>query len=327
MTPTSTSQRPTRPAAADTLVVPHQVWKGKLDWRVLLDWLRDDKLISADDGERVVRRFGAGSSSQHPLVRLGAAGSAARRHTTDAGHRGPDRMAGAALQDALPAHRPAEGRCRPRRRCHVGALRREPLRAAGADEQRRGGDRHQRALRSGLGDRDRGAHAARRQAGAGQPAGRAQVHHRVLCAGQIGARGAEERRGLARGQLRAAGRTGQDRQAAGRQRPGRGAGGRLAVAVRLRPARQRHPPGAAARHGRHPLPHRRRAAHGVPGAAGRDERDDLAHQAARPHGRGRAPPPARTGASRPSARTRWTRSAPRSRCGCRRCPRPSARSW
>ena len=201
-------------------------------------------------------------------------------------------MAGAALQDALPAHRPAEGRCRPCRRCHVGALRRKPLRAAGADEQRRGGDRHQRALRPGLGDRDRGAHAARRQAGAGQPAGRAQVHHRVLCAGQIGARGAEERRGLARGQLRAAGRTGQDRQAAGRQRPGRGAGGRLAVAVRLRPARQRHPPGAAARHGRHPLPHRRRAAHGVPGAAGRDERDDLAHQAARPHGRGRAPPPA-----------------------------------
>ena len=74
MTPTPTSQRPARPAVADTLAVPHQVWKGKLDWRVLLDWLRDDKLISADDAERVVRRFGAGSSSQHALVRLGSAG-------------------------------------------------------------------------------------------------------------------------------------------------------------------------------------------------------------------------------------------------------------
>ena len=74
MTPTPTSQRTARTAVADTLAVPHQVWKGKLDWRVLLDWLRDDKLISADDAERVVRRFGAGSSSQHALVRLGAAG-------------------------------------------------------------------------------------------------------------------------------------------------------------------------------------------------------------------------------------------------------------
>jgi general secretion pathway protein E len=66
--------RPVRSARADTLAVPHQVWTGKLDWRLLLGWLRDDKLISVVDSERVVQRFGAGTSSQHALVRLGAAG-------------------------------------------------------------------------------------------------------------------------------------------------------------------------------------------------------------------------------------------------------------
>ncbi len=67
-------RRPARSAQADTLAVPHHVWTGKLDWRLLLGWLRDDKLISVVDGERVVQRFGAGTSSQHALVRLGAAG-------------------------------------------------------------------------------------------------------------------------------------------------------------------------------------------------------------------------------------------------------------
>ena len=47
---------------------------GRLDWRVLLDWLRDDGLITADDAQRVVQRFGAGASSLHALVRLGGAG-------------------------------------------------------------------------------------------------------------------------------------------------------------------------------------------------------------------------------------------------------------
>ena len=70
---TTAAQRAARPAG-DTLVLPHQPWQGKLDWRALLGWLRDDKLISAEDSERVTRRFGAGSSSQHALVRLGAAG-------------------------------------------------------------------------------------------------------------------------------------------------------------------------------------------------------------------------------------------------------------
>jgi general secretion pathway protein E len=74
MTQVPVSQRPARQAMADTLAVPHQVWKGRLDWKLLLGWLRDDGLISSEDSERVVRRFGAAVSSLHALVRLGAAG-------------------------------------------------------------------------------------------------------------------------------------------------------------------------------------------------------------------------------------------------------------
>jgi general secretion pathway protein E len=47
---------------------------GRLDWRWLLDALRDDGLITADDADRVTRRFAAGASSLHALVRLGSAG-------------------------------------------------------------------------------------------------------------------------------------------------------------------------------------------------------------------------------------------------------------
>ncbi len=47
---------------------------GRLDWRTLLGWLLADGWISAEDSERVTRRFGAGASSLHALVRLGGAG-------------------------------------------------------------------------------------------------------------------------------------------------------------------------------------------------------------------------------------------------------------
>jgi general secretion pathway protein E len=47
---------------------------GRLDWRQLLQWLHDDGLIGADDSDRVVKRFGAGATSLHALVRLGGAG-------------------------------------------------------------------------------------------------------------------------------------------------------------------------------------------------------------------------------------------------------------
>ncbi len=43
---------------------------GKLDARVLLQWLRDDGLVSAEDADQTARRFAGGHSAQHPLVRL-----------------------------------------------------------------------------------------------------------------------------------------------------------------------------------------------------------------------------------------------------------------
>jgi general secretion pathway protein E len=47
---------------------------GRLEWPVLLEWLREDGWISAEDAEQVGARFRAGPSSLHALVRLGAAG-------------------------------------------------------------------------------------------------------------------------------------------------------------------------------------------------------------------------------------------------------------
>ena len=65
----------TRPASLASIdlslnVVSH----GKLTWRTVLAWLRDDKVLSADDVERTARRFAGGNSAQHPLVRIGSAG-------------------------------------------------------------------------------------------------------------------------------------------------------------------------------------------------------------------------------------------------------------
>ena len=101
----------------------------------------------------------------------------------------------------------------------------------------RGDGRHLRAVRHRLGRRDRGAHAADGQAGAGQPArdARYTTEFYALSSSVRAAQKSGEIRGAR--QLRAAGRARQDQQAARRQRPGRRAGGRLAVAVRLRPAR------------------------------------------------------------------------------------------
>ncbi len=48
--------------------------KGRLEWPLLLEWLREDGLITSADAERVSARFRAGASSLHALVRLGGAG-------------------------------------------------------------------------------------------------------------------------------------------------------------------------------------------------------------------------------------------------------------
>ncbi|MGL6112000.1 MAG: GspE/PulE family protein, partial [Rubrivivax sp.] len=109
MTQAPASPRAARPAAADTPAVPPKVWKGKLDWRLLLGWLREDAWVSAEDSERVIRRFGAGASSQHALVRLGAAG------LLRAGTKAP--LDCEALTEWLA------------RRCHMPYLRIDPLKA------------------------------------------------------------------------------------------------------------------------------------------------------------------------------------------------------
>ena len=70
--PSPAAVRPARkPPAAPSGAA---AFTGKLEWRRLLEWLLEDGLISADDSEHLVRRFGAGPSSLHPLVRLGGAG-------------------------------------------------------------------------------------------------------------------------------------------------------------------------------------------------------------------------------------------------------------
>jgi len=68
----STTKPPTTLQSIDLSlnVVSH----GKLTWRTVLAWLRDDKIVSAEDVERTARRFAGGNSAQHPLVRVGSAG-------------------------------------------------------------------------------------------------------------------------------------------------------------------------------------------------------------------------------------------------------------
>ncbi|MEY4564759.1 MAG: hypothetical protein RLZZ618_4036, partial [Pseudomonadota bacterium] len=47
---------------------------GRLQWRVLLRWMKEDGLLSTVDYDLTERRFAAGDSVQHPLVRLAGAG-------------------------------------------------------------------------------------------------------------------------------------------------------------------------------------------------------------------------------------------------------------
>ena len=66
------------PAATPATGTAHA---GALDWRVLLKWLRQDRIISAEDADQTERRFAGGHSAQHPLVRL--AGAGLLRHGTN----------------------------------------------------------------------------------------------------------------------------------------------------------------------------------------------------------------------------------------------------
>ena len=60
--------------ASPKIKTPTKMPSGPLDWRTLLQWLREDALINDDDVERTTQRFGSSHSKQHPLVRLASAG-------------------------------------------------------------------------------------------------------------------------------------------------------------------------------------------------------------------------------------------------------------
>ncbi|CAN5508651.1 GspE/PulE family protein [soil metagenome] len=64
--------RPPSPDAPASGAAPAHV--GRLDWRVLLQWLRADGVVNAADAEKTAQRFGSGDSVQHPLIRLAGAG-------------------------------------------------------------------------------------------------------------------------------------------------------------------------------------------------------------------------------------------------------------
>ena len=66
--------RPQGDVAAAAAAAPAARPRGRLDWLQLLGWLREDGVVTDDDAQRLIKRFGAGSSSLHALVRLGGAG-------------------------------------------------------------------------------------------------------------------------------------------------------------------------------------------------------------------------------------------------------------
>jgi general secretion pathway protein E len=47
-----------------------EVLPGPLDWRTLVEWLRADEVISADEARRTIARCSSAHSAQHPLQRL-----------------------------------------------------------------------------------------------------------------------------------------------------------------------------------------------------------------------------------------------------------------
>jgi len=48
----------------------HAAHRGPLQWRLIVDWLREDGVISSSQAERTIERCSRAESSQHPLVRL-----------------------------------------------------------------------------------------------------------------------------------------------------------------------------------------------------------------------------------------------------------------
>ena len=218
------------------------------DWPQSLGWLHADGLIAGADVDRTVRRFGASTSRAASAGAAGRSAMTRRRRRQAARHRVADAVAGQTRRTGLSAHRPAQGRFRQGRGHDV----RQPMprasHPAGRGDADRGRDRHGRALRRRLGATRSSASPRRnvrrvvanpldiRATRPNSSRSRSRCRRRSKSGGNAGAR-----------QLRATGRARQEQQAARRQRPAHRPYRRLAVAIRVRPARQRHPPGAAAR--------------------------------------------------------------------------------
>jgi general secretion pathway protein E len=56
--------------------IPAAVSSKLLEWRELLQWLVEDQKISVEEAQQTEKRFAAGHSQQHPLIRLSNAGLA-----------------------------------------------------------------------------------------------------------------------------------------------------------------------------------------------------------------------------------------------------------
>jgi general secretion pathway protein E len=57
-------------SAATAKSPAHNAHHGPLDWRRLVEWLRSDAVISAEEAQRIIKRCAQAESVQHPLVRL-----------------------------------------------------------------------------------------------------------------------------------------------------------------------------------------------------------------------------------------------------------------
>ena len=58
----------------DALAPAAALHRGPLDWRILVDWLREDRIISAEDAARTAARCASAQSRLHPLERLAVVG-------------------------------------------------------------------------------------------------------------------------------------------------------------------------------------------------------------------------------------------------------------
>ena len=57
-------------AATPAKLAPASVHTGPLDWRRIVEWLRTDGVIAAEEAQRTIARCSQAESAQHPLVRL-----------------------------------------------------------------------------------------------------------------------------------------------------------------------------------------------------------------------------------------------------------------